>query len=283
VTPPDAPEAPRIRLLFLTYNRLHYTRLALPRLLEDATEDFELVVWDNGSTDGTPDYLRGVRDRRLQELVLRPRNEGQAAAVQHAWSGTGLELCGKVDNDCLVTPGWTRILAAAHRDLPQLGGIGCWHFMPEDFDQRLAAHKLRTFQGHRVLVHPHIGGTGFLTKHADYERFGPVDPQYLLSSYWARLAARGRVNGWYFPLVPLEHMDDPRSPHCDLPEELDDSAGSWITRTRGFRTRAEYERWIRNDARAILTAPAELGRRARLRELRARAARAVRRLIARDA
>ena len=34
-------------------------------LLEDSTEEFELVIWDNGSTDRTSDFLTSVRDRRI--------------------------------------------------------------------------------------------------------------------------------------------------------------------------------------------------------------------------
>lgn len=253
-----APEPPRICLVFVTCNRLDYTMRSLPRLLEDADEAFDLVVWDNGSTDGTQDFLRGVIDRRIQELVLRPTNEGQSTAANHAWSQTRAELIGKVDDDCLVTPGWTRRLAAALRDVPRLGGIGCWHFMPEDFDLARAAHKIHTFGEHRIVVHPHIGGTGFLATRADFQRFGPIQERYLQSEYWLRLASHGRVNGWYYPLILQEHMDDPRSPRCRLPERFADGEGSWVIRSRGMRTRAEFERWIREDARAILGAPSEL-------------------------
>jgi glycosyltransferase involved in cell wall biosynthesis len=264
-------------LLYLTFNRLRYAQLSLPRLLEDASEDFELVIWDNGSTDGTADFLRGVKDRRIQELILRPSNEGQAPAIQFAWSQTEATLCGKVDDDCLLTPGWTRTLTAAHLEIPKLGGIGCWHFMPEDFDASLAHAKIREFAGHRILVHPHIGGTGFLTKRSDYRLFGPIDPRYLLSNYWVRLAAQGRINGWYIPLIFQEHMDDPRSAHCSLPETFDGPGRSWMIRNRGFRTRAEYENWIQADARRILRAPTDLTPIARIRELKARATRGVRR------
>jgi glycosyltransferase involved in cell wall biosynthesis len=275
-------EQPRtVCLLYLTCNRLAYAKLSLPRLLEDSTEDFELVVWDNGSSDGTADFLRGVRDRRIQELALRPTNEGQAPAIQLTWSQTKAALCGKVDDDCLVSPGWTKVLSAAHEEIPQLGGVGCWHFMAEDFDADLARMKLRTFGRHQIVVHPHIGGTGFLTKRADYSRFGPIDPRYLLSDYWVRLAAQGRVNGWYFPLVLQEHMDDPRSAHCSLPETFEGAGRSWMIREKGFRDRAEYEDWIRADAKAILAAPTHLTPVARLRELKARLTRGARRTLGR--
>jgi glycosyltransferase involved in cell wall biosynthesis len=255
---PQSDVLPSVLLLFTTFNRLEYTRLSLPRLLEDSTERFELIIWDNGSTDGTADFLRGIRDSRIRELVLRPTNEGQAVALNTVWSQTDAVLCGKVDNDCLMTPGWTRVLAAAHRDVPELGGVGCWHFMPEDFDKVLAAHKIRRFGSHRLVVHPHIGGSGLLTKSADFRRFGPIDPRYLQSTYWWRLAADGRVNGWYYPLIYQEHMDDPRSEHCVLPQRFSEEDVPFALRSRGWKTRQEFEGWLRRDARSILSSPSEL-------------------------
>ena len=45
-------------ILFVTHNRLDYTRKSLPRLLEDPSESFHLTIWDNASTDGTQEYLQ---------------------------------------------------------------------------------------------------------------------------------------------------------------------------------------------------------------------------------
>lgn len=41
-----------IDLVFITYNRLDYTKLALASVLADPREDFSLTIWDNASTDG---------------------------------------------------------------------------------------------------------------------------------------------------------------------------------------------------------------------------------------
>ena len=47
-----------IHLVFITYNRLHYTKLALASVLADPGEEFSLTIWDNASTDGTVEYLK---------------------------------------------------------------------------------------------------------------------------------------------------------------------------------------------------------------------------------
>jgi glycosyltransferase involved in cell wall biosynthesis len=256
--PAHAAAPARIALLFLTWNRIEYTRLSLPRLLADPGEAFDLILWDNGSTDGTREYLESIRDPRIRERILRPTNEGQTPAIEHLFRESGAELVGKVDNDCLVTPGWTRTLARALDDVPELGGVGCWTFMAEDFDADLARHKLRRFGEHTVVAHPYLGGSAFLTRRADFTRFGPVSEPGLFPRYWIRAAAAGRVNGWYLPLVLVEHMDDPRSPHCLLREPLDPRELPFALRLRGLSTRQEFARWIREDARAILRASSDV-------------------------
>jgi len=271
-----------IVIVYITCNRLGYSQLSLPRLLEDPTEEFELVIWDNGSTDGTVEYLKQVRDPRIREVVFRPANEGQGPAINYAWNTNSVDLCGKVDNDCLVTPGWTRILSAAHRDIRDFGVVGCWHFLPEDFDLKIAHHKIRRYGRHQVVVHPYMDGSGFLVKRVDYDAHGPVPANGALTRYWINLARVGRVNGWYYPLVLQEHMDDPRSPRCLLPEHFEGEL-PFALRFRGFTSRREFGTWLKNDARRILRSSSDVkhyvGWRAALRGFRRRVGRRVGRLV----
>lgn len=262
----------KIALVYITFNRLPYTQLSLPRLLEDPTEDFDLYIWDNGSTDGTPEYLKSISDPRIKDIAFRPTNEGQSPAVNHAWTTSDADLLGKVDNDCLVTPGWTRTFASAHAEVPELGGVSCWQFPDGDFNYERARHKIRNFGNHSLLSHPYISGSAFLTRREDYQRFGPITQTF--PSYWIALASSGRVNGWYYPLIQQEHMDDPRSEHCLLPDIIESRDLPFALRHRGLQSRAEFEAWIRQDVWTILGQPSDpwyfTGWRAALRRARRR-------------
>jgi len=140
----------------LTYNRLDYTKLALRRLLSDPKEEFALTIWDNASTDGTQQFLKTVNDPRIVDIIFSQTNKGQTYVTNKIWSESSAELVGKVDNDCFVTPGWTKILAQAHKDLPNLGVVGCWQFFPEDFDYNRAKCKIQTFGKQQIFRHPWI-------------------------------------------------------------------------------------------------------------------------------
>jgi len=225
-----------IAIVIPTHNRLSYTQKVIPCLLTDPTEEFELYLWDNASTDGTPEYLKSINDPRIKAVYLSNTNQGQVGAMNWAWSQTQAELVGKLDNDCLPTPGWTRIFAAAHRDIPQLGAVAMWHFFEDDFDYERAKHKIQEFNGHRIFRHPWVAGSGFLMKRKTFLEQGPwkTGDRVGTTYYFMNMAKAGYINGWYYPLVYQDHMDDPKSKHCRIKDaEVFDA---YKNSTYGFKT-----------------------------------------------
>ena len=85
--------------LLTTYNRLAYTKEAVKSLLGTC----ELIVIDNGSTDGTIEWLK----QQPLRCVFNQTNRGVAGAMNQFIELTdGEEWISKVDNDTIVEPGW---------------------------------------------------------------------------------------------------------------------------------------------------------------------------------
>ncbi len=61
------------------WNRADSIVMAVESVLRQSFADFELLVVDDGSTDGTMEALAGVADPRLRRLA-NPRNLGASAA-----------------------------------------------------------------------------------------------------------------------------------------------------------------------------------------------------------
>ena len=142
--------------------------------------------------------------------------------MNHFWSKCKTELLGKVDNDCLVTPDWIKILAHAHRDIENLGAIACWHYRKEDFDESIAFKKIHIYNGHKIFKHPWVCGSGFLIKRKTFLKVDPFDTgssSIGLTRYFLKLASAGYINGWYYPLILQEHMDDPYSRHSLIKDD----------------------------------------------------------------
>ena len=254
----------QIDVVLITYNRLYYTRPVLESLLQDRDEAFRLFIWDNHSTDGTVEYLKEeVRDPRIADMVFCSENQGQWGALNHFWQRSDADLVGKVDNDCLMTPGWTRTIAQAHADVPELGAIGCWHFRQEDFDEKVAAHKIRTFGAHRVFMHPWIGGSGFLVKLDTVRQAGywPEGADAGMTDLFVTLAQMGYVNGWYYPLILQDHMDDPYSRFTQVKSDADMRRIQSITytpRVYGLETLEDRIQRRAGNLKNLLRGPSEV-------------------------
>jgi glycosyltransferase involved in cell wall biosynthesis len=72
---------PRLSIGLPVYNGEEYLAESLDALLGQTYEDFELVISDNASTDGTQELCRkyAARDSRIRYLRL-PRNIGATPA-----------------------------------------------------------------------------------------------------------------------------------------------------------------------------------------------------------
>src|SRR5919106_3135935 len=61
------------------YNAMPFLPEAVESVLRQTYPDFDLLVVDDGSTDGGPDYLRSVSDPRVR--VIRQENQGMSNAL----------------------------------------------------------------------------------------------------------------------------------------------------------------------------------------------------------
>lgn len=245
-----------IDLIYIAYNRLAYTKITLPTLLTDPTEEFALTIWDNGSTDGTREFISSVDDPRIIRKVFARENVLLHGAVNDLVSKSSADLIGMIFDDILVTPGWTCPLAQAHTDVPEFGMIGSWHFPPEDFDYELAKNKIQKFGQHQVLRHPWTGVGGGLVKVKTMRECGPLESSRT-TNYWIRMALKGYINGYYYPLIYADHLDDPRSPHTLLKSEKDFQLYAPTTvKCLGICSLEDWVQRIRRDALVIQTASA---------------------------
>ncbi len=117
---------PLVSVIVVSYENLPLTRACLESVLGVTSyPNFEVVVVDNASTDGTPEYLRelATRERRVR-VALNPENRGFAAACnQGARLARGEVIC-FLNNDTVVSRGWLSALVRALRADPRLGLVG---------------------------------------------------------------------------------------------------------------------------------------------------------------
>ncbi len=121
----DAPD-PGVTVVVVTYNNLEFTKaclLSLERHADYAACD--VVVVDNASTDGTPEFLAAWATAAPGRTVIaNSENRGFAAANnQGAQAATG-EYIVLLNNDTFVTDGWIRTMLRHLQRDSRLGMVG---------------------------------------------------------------------------------------------------------------------------------------------------------------
>jgi len=114
-------EKPFTSLIILTRNNLEYTRLCLESIRKYTPEPHEIIVGDNGSTDGTVEYLENQSDVKL---IKNGYNLGFALGNNRGLREARGDYIVFLNNDVVVTEGWlTRLLACAKED-GRVGAVG---------------------------------------------------------------------------------------------------------------------------------------------------------------
>ncbi len=93
---PDVQRSPRVSIVLPTYNRHATLGRAVASVEAQRFRDWELIVVDDGSTDGSVDALEG-RDPRLR--IIRQANRGVAGARNTGLKAARGELIAFLDSD----------------------------------------------------------------------------------------------------------------------------------------------------------------------------------------
>jgi glycosyltransferase involved in cell wall biosynthesis len=83
-------------------NEASYLPLAVQSILNQTFKDFELIVIDDNSTDGTFEYLTSLSDPRV--IVKRNRGVGQTAGLNHGLSLAKSQWIVRMDGDDWCAP-----------------------------------------------------------------------------------------------------------------------------------------------------------------------------------
>lgn len=127
-TPTAVPsgEVMQVSVLLPARNAESTLREAVESVLSQTCRDFELVLIDDGSTDGTLAIMEAFARRDSRVRVITHANMGMGASLNHAMAATDAEWVARMDADDVMMP--TRLerqlaFVAAH---PGIGVASCF-------------------------------------------------------------------------------------------------------------------------------------------------------------
>jgi GT2 family glycosyltransferase len=210
---------PRVSVVIPTWNGAALLRAALASLRAQTFRDFETIVVDNGSTDGTAAMVRAEFPDAV--VVPFPENRGFAVAVNagvRAARGRNVAL---LNNDAEAEPGWLAALVSVLDARPEIGSVASKMVSasrPELLDSAGAAMGLFAYdigrgcpdgppfdRGREILC---ACGGAALYRREVFQAIGEFDEAFFAWFEDVELGLRAQLAGfrcWYEPAARVSH------------------------------------------------------------------------------
>jgi GT2 family glycosyltransferase len=213
--------APAVSIVIVSYNGRAHLERCLAAALAQQGPSFEVIVVDNGSSDGSAAY---VRERfPMVRLVALPDNTGFAAGNNHGAAAAAGSWLVFLNNDTEVQPGWLQALVAAAGSDNATGLVTSRIVFLHDPSILDSAGDAVTRaggafkRGHGRPIHQYATrepvfaacGASFLIAKQLFEECGGFDEDFFLSHEDVDLSYRVRLRGYtcvYEPASVVWHV-----------------------------------------------------------------------------
>ena len=112
-----------ISIITTTYNRSQYLSAAIESILAQTYPNFELIIWDDGSTDSSLAIARKYAQQDTRIQVIAAPHQGRGIALKNAHAACKGTYIGWVDSDDLLAPSAIEETAAVLDAQPEIGVV----------------------------------------------------------------------------------------------------------------------------------------------------------------
>jgi filamentous hemagglutinin family protein len=171
--------SPSISILIAAYNREQYLSAAIESVLAQTYKDFELLIWDDGSTNRSLEIAQTYAKQDDRIRVIAAQHQGIARARKAAIAHMCGTYIGWVDSDDLLAPTALEETAAVLRAHPEAGWVYT-DYLDIDADGQITGYGDRCripYSSQRLLV-------DFMTFHFRlirrevFEQIGGIDESF---------------------------------------------------------------------------------------------------------
>ncbi len=175
--PPTLPHSPRVSVVVCAYNAEHTMAACLASLAHLNYADYEVIVVNDGSTDGT----LAIAEKFPHCRIISQPNMGLSVARNVGAEAATGEIVAYTDSDCVADADWLAYLVAKMED-SDLVACGGPNFPPPEDNLVPAAVAVSPGGPTHVLlsddVAEHIAGCNMAFRRDVLRRLGGFDPVY---------------------------------------------------------------------------------------------------------
>jgi hypothetical protein len=239
----EPPRIPKVSVVMPVHNGMPYVEEAVASILAQSFPDFELVIGDNGSTDGTTEALQrwAGRDPRIR-LLHRDRKSGLAGGGNWVVGESRAPLIAIAHADDLSHPDRLRRQVELLDREPDLDLIGTlWNGIDRNGRQVRPADRWRLLRNTAFAPFSHSSA---MFRRTAFERAGGyrVEAEYWedLDLYY-RIAAGGRVGVIPETLATVRHAHVSARLRSD-PQRVENAVDLMFRSTELYRRGGDHSR-----------------------------------------
>lgn len=243
----------RLTIAIPTFNRARLLRRALQSATAQTSQQIEILVSDNGSTDNTQDVIAEFKDRRLRSI----RREFTVPRAQHGtliFAETESEFILVLSDDDYIEPEFSSEVLKLFDEHPEISFAytGCI----EHYDNQM----LPALTGPRIesslnFIAAHYSGNrqvswcACVTRVSDLRRLGPQPDNRIIGDmyFWTKIAFQGPVGcvtrplSHYTVLVPGGDNESRTTPILAWAEDIERLGDEVLEYVRNAHAPPAYE------------------------------------------
>src|SRR5262245_9513907 len=228
---------PLVTLVVLSYNHRSFLRDCLDSIFaQEGGHDFEVVLVDDASTDGSEAVVREYDDPRLR-FIRHPANAGHAATVADGLRAARGQYVARIDGDDRYRPDFLTEVLGIFRAYPSVGLVYGGNAVMDETGRLLAPHQDqvhggRDFRGNALvplLERNFICSATVIARREGWLEALPVPPGLAFHDWYFTLMMARRYDFYYRHRVLADYRVHPGNLHKQIARDKSDEASTfWL-------------------------------------------------------
>lgn len=194
---------PKFSIVMPTRNQMRFIRSTVHSVLTQTIDDFEFIIVNNGSTDGTTEYLNTLRDPRVQ--VIHQDDQGAVKGLNRGMRLASGEFVTWISSDNICAPYFLEALYEPFLRDPEIGFSYSAYCTIDDDNNHTGINTDNQLRYCDLIFNRNAGCPAFLYRNNLHDKLGYYDETLRFSTDTEMLARIFRICRTAYVIEPTHH------------------------------------------------------------------------------